>query len=215
MDTQFKQWQELWQGGQNEGTEISSQSLHFRTSHTYIDKIRRNMRNEFYFALVFLPAALLYASVQSSNYEMSLIVRSCIVFMGIIATFYVFRFFTFYRSTSLLSFNTRESLLWFVSEMRLQLEVYRSFTYIMVLCGLFFGMLYGIFEPSDDESSAALTNRQLIWLLLSLFAGMLIFTLSMLEVWIYVVYGKYVRKLRALITELNGKDQENQPLPEQ
>ncbi len=214
MDTQFKQWQELWQGGQNEGTEITSQTLHFRTSHTYIDKIRRNMRTEFYFGLFFLPAALLYAAIKSPDYELSLIVRSCIVYIVIISAFYVYRFFAFYRSLSHLSFNTRESLLWFVSEMRLQLEVYRSFTYIMVLCGLFFGMLYGIFDTSGDSSSTALTDRQLIWLLLSLFGGMLIFTLGLLETWIYLVYGRYVRKLRALITELNGKDQEIEPLTE-
>jgi len=215
MDTQFKQWQELWQGGQNEGTEITSQTLHFSTSHTYIDKIRRNMRTEFYFGLAFLTAALLYATIKAPNYELSLIVHSCIVCVVIISAFYGYRFFAFYRSTSLLTFNTRESLLWFVSEMRLQLEVCRSFTYVLVSCGLFFGMLYDIFDTSGDSSSAVLTDRQLIWILLSLFGGLLIFTLGFLETWIYMFYGRHIRKLRALITELNGKDQENETLPEQ
>jgi hypothetical protein len=201
MDTNFKQWQALWQQESEDIPLLESHSLRLKGSHSYIDKIRRNMRQEFYAGAVFLVFCIFYLVRQNLSDEKALVYYSGFGSISVIALMYVRRFYKFYKASGIPAYHTRASLLWFVSEMRLMLEVYRSLTYIMLLCGLFFGFVWGVFE--DETEPLALSPAEGITLSIILFLGALVVTLVVLEAWIYLMYGRYVRDLQARIQEFS------------
>lgn len=204
MDSTFKKWQEIWQKDESDIPDFSQDVLNVRQYRSYIDKIRRNLRLEFFLGVAFIVFCIFFASMKSSGKEQQLILLGFSVTLSAVLLFYGFRFYRFYKASYYISYNSKMSLLWYVSEIRLLMEVYRSFSYIMIFCAFFYGFLYGLFE--EDTPSWNLSPADSITLSIVLFVIVLVLCLLLLEGWIYWAYGRYVRKLGMLLQELTCED---------
>ncbi|MCZ4245054.1 hypothetical protein [Pedobacter punctiformis] len=199
----FDQLKNDWNKPETEETEILQSMLHIKEAHTPIDKIRKQMKCEFFVQL----ASLLFIALTPRIFGFPPEIKP--VFMAFYAVtcgfcaYYFFKFYVFYKHSYDLSLDTRKNLLWFYYEMKLNIELYKALTYILAFIVLSFAAVYllmvrgTIFQHILDKVS-------MIYIILNCFITILIVGL-ITELWAKFYYGKYVKELKKIIDKLDDE----------
>jgi hypothetical protein len=209
MDMNIDQFKSDWQNDQPEKRLFTEADLKLKSSHSFIDRIRKNMKVEF--ILYFVSYIyVLFMLIFHGGSDM----RKILAWLGfgvitMITIYYLAKFFIFYKKTKTMEYNSRENLLWFYYTMKINVEVYRSFYFILFTVSLFFGFIYGFFtHPNQSElDSISSTSTDLsitIWISIVLFFIVLTFSTVMMEIWLKMMYTKYIKKIEFILKELDS-----------
>lgn len=207
----FESLKEDWNSEQEHNKPFSEADLKLKESHSLIDKVRKNMRLEFYLSIILfliISIGILLSNMMIISPIISPIITSVctITFILIFAVtvFYFKRFYSFYKTSINMSFNTHDNLLWFYYEMKLNMEIYRSYAIIVFFLGLL-AMSISILNVFHLLGLTKLTEpRSLIILICSLLFFAITYIIS-IEYWISKSYGKYVKRIKAILDELKGE----------
>lgn len=203
MAMNFDQLKNDWNKPETEAAEISQDMLDIKEAHTPIDKIRKQMKCEFFFQL----ASLLFLAFTPRIFGFPPEIKPVfIVFYSIMCGFtsyYFFKFYLFYKHSYDLSLDTRKNLLWFYYEMKLNIELYKALTYILGFIALSFVTVY-LLMVKGSILQLVLDKISMVYIILNCFITILIIGL-ITELWAKFYYGKYVKELKKIIDKLDNE----------
>lgn len=190
---------EIWNHGQSDKTEFGAETLHSKGAMSSIGKIRRNMRMEFYAVLFSFLAAGIVLYYYPPPPATAAIVWMLLALLIAGTAYFVTKVMRFYNRSLGMEFNTRESLTWFKYEVRLLLEMYRSYAVTSMFGGFFSGLLHGVIQKKaeiQEPGNPAILFSTALFLIL--------FFYILMEVWLYWFYGRHVRKIERILADLGS-----------
>lgn len=188
----FDQLQEQWQNEQVSTPEIS---LEVQKKFTHpLEKIRKNMRMEFWLNLISLFFLIFLSDVFSENQFLRWTILIVLIF---IISYYTFKFYNFYKKYRMLNINTFHSLLELKFELKIIKELYAS--YYVASVPFFMGMLFLFLEKHNFLKYDDLIMHYAPFIL---FFSIVAITLGTGVWWFKTYYGKYISQVEDIIQEL-------------
>jgi hypothetical protein len=197
----FDQLKEQWNKEDND-VHIPDTIKQLKESKHPIERIQRNMKREFpmqilaIILMAFFPLQFQFPSSQYIIYYVSYTV------MVVISSYYLFGFYKFYKQTELYTGNTKNSLWKIYHELRLNMERYQSFGFLLlphllITIGL---IMYNTMKEQGKylpELSASHQQGLIIVVLI----GTLGFITSIV-LWTKYIYGGSAKQLENILNEM-------------
>ena len=190
---------DIWSNGQDPVREFGAEALDTKGALSSIERVRRNMKMEFYMLLISLAAGVTILIFYPPEPKTATLTWMILALLLAATLFFAQKVFRFYRKSYGMVFNTRESLIWFMYEVRLLIEMYRSYGITCISGGFFIGLIHGI------TRHAAMAERDFLAIpVITFTAGIAanLFVYFIIEFWLYWFYGRYVRRIEKILEDL-------------
>ncbi|MDR2237562.1 MAG: hypothetical protein LBE92_15685 [Chryseobacterium sp.] len=198
----FDQLKEQWN---HEGSDlhIPDTIKQLKESRHPIERIRKSMKQEFpaqITAIILMAFFPLLFRIPQSQY---VIYYTSYVMMTVISCYYLFGFYKFYQQTGLYTGNTKNSLWKIYHELRLNMERYQSFGFLLlphflITTGL---VIYNTLEEKGKSLNELAAGYQQ-----SLIIVVLIGTLGLVAsivLWTKYIYGSNARQLEKILDDMD------------
>ncbi|CAM2783420.1 hypothetical protein DRF59_04560 [Chryseobacterium flavum] len=197
----FDQLKEQW-NKEDSNIHIPDTIEQLKESKHPIEKIQKNMKKEFpaqVLAIIligFFPLQLKFPASQYLIYYISY------TMMVVISSYYLYGFYKFYRQTELYTGNTKNSLWKIFHELRLNMERYQSFGFLLLPHFLLtFGLVIYNSLEEKGETLSELTNARQYSLILLVLLGTLFVVVSII-LWTKYMYGRQAKQLENILNEI-------------
>lgn len=213
FDDLKKAWEE-----EGEGKDLKEVQLSVEHANNAIDKVRANMRLDFYGLLVLGVLAIVGLSYVGLKVDIQPVVFFTIVSFAFLSFslmfFFCFKFYKFYKHSYNLSYDSRDNLMWFYYELRYFIEFYHTFFFVGFVMSLAFGLSIGLMTATleMDQGSKDAIGRALTFG----FTGKLIYFGSMGTIivggtflfrWvIQKMYGRYLKQIKQTLDLLKPEE---------
>ncbi len=194
----FNDLQSAWKNENTEDVILPNHLEKINSANMPLEIIKKNLKNEFVYQilsivlLVFIPLFMNFPSKGMAIFYLmfSLFVGVCI--------YYLAKLYRFYLRLGKTTLNTKDSLYETYFEIRLNMELYKTFGFALIpfLILFIFGILYyeiPEFFNNGIESTSFLVTTFSIVVLSILYIGFA------LEWWVHHFYGRYAKEMRAVI----------------
>lgn len=172
-----------------------------------IERIQRTMKKEFVMQVIaiiliaFFPFQFKYPSSQYVIYYTSY------AMLVVISSYYLLGFYKFYKQTELYTGNTRNSLWKIYYELRLNMERYQSFGFlllphVLLTIGL---AIYNQLVEKGKLASDLETSYQQTLILIALIGT--VFFVTSIVLWTKYVYGRYAKQLESILNETEDEQE--------
>ncbi|REC75150.1 hypothetical protein DRF60_15975 [Chryseobacterium elymi] len=197
----FDQLKEQWNNEDGENVNIPNTIEQLKKSKHPIEKIQKSMKAEFPMQIIaviliaFFPQQLHFPESQYIIYYTSY------AMLVVISSYYLFGFYKFYKQTELYTGNTKNSLWKIYHELKLNMERYQSFGFLllphfMITLGLEF---YNIFQKKGMSLDSFADSYQQAFILIVLL-GTLAIVISIV-LWTKYFYGRHAKRLENILNE--------------
>ncbi|OCA77372.1 hypothetical protein BBI01_02635 [Chryseobacterium artocarpi] len=165
--------------------------------HLPLEKVRKNMRNEFWWIIGIFVFAFLVCSI-CRPFKLQLYITVLIASMLIVTIFFFSKFFKLYNDISNTELKTYDSLKDLINQLNLNKQYYLSY-YIsfapFIVCEMLIVLEFIPWREPLGEMNVALILivSVIIGLFLLFFCG---------KYWFHHYYGKYIRHIESLLKEL-------------
>ena len=196
----FNDIQSAWNNENTKNVVVPTQLEKVQQANTPLDKIRKNLKNELIYQIVAIVviglAPFLYGFPEQAITPFYLLFS---LFVAVCA-YYLTKLFVFYKRLNKTALNTKDNLYETYFDIRLNMELYKTFTFALTPFVILFlvGVLYFTL-PNGATFFTDSTNS--ITLFLSVLFSMLFMGIA-LEWWVHFFYGKYAKEIRTVLDEL-------------
>jgi len=203
----FDKLQEQWNQENNE-VSLPQNLDKIKEAHNPIDKVRRNMKFDLISqaVLTVLIGFVPYIKRNEWDFQSISIFALFYVLMVGFMLYYTLKFYTFYKQSYNLSYDSRKNLMWFAYELRLFIELYRALTFIMMFLGMALGLYFGMHFNTTGQDIFHLKDADFLKLFGVLFF-MVAFLLGLVVLFMEFVinhyYGKYYKKIKNILNQLD------------
>ena len=203
----FDKLQEQWNQENNE-VSLPQNLDKIKEAHNPIDKVRRNMKFDLISqaVLTVLIGFVPYAKRNEWDFQSISIFALFYVLMVGFMLYYTLKFYRFYKQSYNLSYDSRKNLMWFAYELRLFIELYRALTFIMMFLGMALGLYFGMHFNTSGQDIFHLKDADFLKLFGVLFF-MVAFLLGLVVLFMEFVinhyYGKYYKKIKNILNQLD------------
>jgi hypothetical protein len=180
----------------SETPEISREKQ--RQIHHPLERIRRNMRYEFWSTIIMLPIILVAIWFFPLPFRFTLYIEILVMSMAIVTAFFFTKFFKLYKEISNPALGTLDALKDLLHQFELNKQYYVSFYLSFVpffVCEMI--IVLEFIPQTHDYSNTVLAM---------VFIGSVAFGLTMVYfigmAWFKHFYGKYIRKIEILVAEM-------------
>lgn len=198
----FDQLKEQW-NKEDSDVHIPDTIEQLKESKHPVEKIRKNMKREFpmqilaIILIAFFPLQFKFPSSQYIIYYVSY------TMMVVISSYYLLGFYKFYKQTELYTGNTKNSLWKIYHELRLNMERYQSFGFLLlphflVTMGLF---IYNTMEEQGKSLTELSASHQQALIIAVLIGTLAVITSIVL--WTKYVYGRSAKQLENILNEMD------------
>ena len=169
-----------------------------------VERMRKTMRSELLIQLVSI--ILIGFAPRFFHLLPVLTIPFYALYVGclVISAYYFFRFYGFYKKMDTGSLTSKDSLYSLYYEARLNIEMYKSFTYMLFPFMLIMAILFlisGKGEAMNKLYNLITSIEQFgLWLALTFASGVFLLIL-MTELWSRSSYGKYLQQIKAVLDE--------------
>lgn len=188
----FDQLQEEWKNEEVSAPEISLE--HQKKTTNLLDKIRKNMRMEFWLNLISIGFIIPLSQVFSENQfvRWTLVTVICLIIL-----YYTYKFHFFYKKFSTVNLDTFQSLLELKFELKMIKELYASYSVSFV--PFYMGLLFLFLVKHDFFNYDDLIMHYTPFIT---FFFIIAFTLGIGVWWFEYYYGKYIKEIEKILKEL-------------
>lgn len=180
-----------------ETPQISTESQ--KEIHLPLEKIRKNMRMEFYStAVMFVLIILFFIVVDMHFFKFKVYIITLVATMMLITSFYFFKFFQLYKNISTINLNTWDALKDLKYQFKLNEQYYSAF-YIAFAPFVVCEMLL-VFEFMPNLKT--ITGLKFILMFLACCVGTLGALYIFGKFWFNRYYGKYFNQIYRIIDDL-------------
>ena len=196
----FNDIQSAWNSENTKNVVVPTQLEKVQKANTPLDKIKKNLKNELIYQIVAIVviglAPFLYGFPEQAITPFYLLFS---LFVAVCA-YYLTKLFVFYKRLNKTALNTKDNLYETYFDIRLNMELYKTFTFALTPFVILFlvGVLYFTL-PNGATFFTDSTNS--ITLFLSVLFSMLFMGIA-LEWWVHFFYGKYAKEIRTVLDEL-------------
>ena len=180
----------------SETPEISPEKQ--RQIHHPLERIRKNMRYEFWSTVVLMPFVLIAIWFFPLSFRFTLYIEILVVSMVLVTVFFFSKFFKLYKEISNPTLGTYDSLKDLLHQFELNKQYYLSFYLSFVP--------FFVCEMIIVIESIPHTHHYTNGYLTLVFIGSVLFGLSLLYFignwWFKHFYGKYIDKIKLLVEEM-------------
>ncbi|MEL1240614.1 hypothetical protein [Flavobacterium flavipallidum] len=199
----FNNIQKAWNSEQNNEVKIPQNFQKINAANTPLDKIKKNLKNEFFYQI---SAMILVGFVPLiKNFPVKAIIPFYLLFSIFIAVsiYYLVKLFLFYKRLTKTSLNTKDSLYETYFDIRLNMELYKTFGFALIPFVVLFvvGMKFYKLSETTRIETMSFQNSE-VFVLIFLIAFFILFMGLVLEWWVHKFYGKYAKEIRKIIDEL-------------
>ncbi len=196
----FNDIQSAWNNDKSENVVLPITLEKLESANMPLDKIRKNLKKEFIYqiiSIVFIGFVPLMYNFPANAFAPFYLLFS--IFVAVCA-YYLVRLFIFYKRLNRTTLNTKDSLYETYFDIRLNMELYKTFGFALTPFVILFliGTLYFQLPKTSDLFNS---NSHLV----SMFSIVIFAILSMglaLEWWVHYFYGKYAKEIRKVLDEL-------------
>ena len=197
----FDQLKEQWNKEEGESLHVPNTIEQLKKSKHPIEKIKKSMKAEFPMQIIaviliaFFPQLLHFPSSQYAIYYTSY------AMLVVISSYYLFGFYKFYKQTELYTGNTKNSLWKVYHELKLNMERYQSFGFLllphfMITLGLEF---YNVLEKKG-KTLGNITESYQQTLILAVLLGTIAIVAGIV-LWTKYIYGQQADRLENILNE--------------
>lgn len=180
--------------------EISALQLKLRAAKTPMDKIRKQMKWEFFFQIMGMLIMLFFPVMINMKAETEAIFYIFYAASVAFTLYYSYKFYKFYKNSYNLNVDMRNNVLWFYYEMKINIEMYKGLTYILTFIFFTFGIFY--FNQKNMFVHFKVSNWDLRYSALCSFAIILIMGM-ITEFWVSYSYKKHLKDVEAILKSLD------------
>ena len=196
----FNDIQSAWNNENTKNVVVPTQLEKVQQANTPLDKIRKNLKNEFIYQIVSI--VLIGFAPYLNGFPEQAITPFYLLFSLFVAVsaYYLIKLFIFYKRLNKTALNTKDNLYETYFDIRLNMELYKTFGFALTPFMILFlvGVLY--FKlPNAATLFTDSTNS--IVLFVSVLFSMLFMGVA-LEWWVHFFYGKYAKEIRTVLDEL-------------
>ena len=196
----FNDIQSAWNNENTKNVVVPTQLEKVQQANTPLDKIRKNLKNEFIYQIVSI--VVVGFAPYLNGFPEQAITPFYLLFSLFVAVsaYYLIKLFVFYKRLNKTALNTKDNLYDTYFDIRLNMELYKTFGFALMPFMILFlvGVLY--FKlPNGATFFTDSTNS--ITLFLSVLFSMLFMGIA-LEWWVHFFYGKYAKEIRTVLDEL-------------
>ena len=189
---------DLWKKEEiSETPDISTEQQ--KEIHLPLEKIRQNMKIEFWSTIAVSPFMLLLFFFEEGDINKAGLLAILILLSAIIVVNYFSKFRKLYKRISTQNFSTYTNLLNLRYELVLNTELYRS--YYIAFIPIIFCSYIILFEPEFSSSN------YLFMLITSTVLGSVIM-IYLGKIWLKEMYGKYVVQISDLVMQMSDEKDE-------
>ncbi|MBL7767951.1 MAG: hypothetical protein JNK20_03210 [Flavipsychrobacter sp.] len=200
---------ELQQAWGKEGSDSEPLNLVFeklKKAHQPLDRIRINMKNELFyqsFAILLMGFWPIYFKF---NQHFSIAYYSIYALLLMVSAYYFLRFYRFFKESHLYTGNSKDNLYELYYEIRLNMEAYKSFSFLLVPFAMIAALLI-VF----NRRLLKYPDKQLMeagdWIVIPVvLVLMTVFIIWATNWWVEKYYGKHAKQIRKLLDELKEPD---------
>jgi len=201
----FNDIQSAWKNDQNDQVKLPNIFEKLQEAHTPLDRIRHNLKNEFIYQI----AAIVFLGLVPFLFHFSPLMQTAFyglyVLFVAISVYFLIKLYLFYKRLNKISAATKDNLYDTYYDIRLNMELYKSFSYSLVPFALAFAGMISMSDYSMEQFTAFLNKKSgdyFIATILGIFVGMTLSIAFMTEWWVNHFYGKYAKDIRKIIDEL-------------
>jgi hypothetical protein len=200
----FDELQNAWQKEDGSQKDMTFEGSLLKKSNQPIDAIRKKMKHEFWFqlaAIIFIGFLPLLFAIRGS---MMLLFYTNYIIMLFITTYYFLRFGKLFKTMHNYNTTLKDGLTHLYFEIRLHLEMYKSFNFILIPFVFFMTgiTMYKRDLTQNITSMPASYSEGLIkYAALAIIVTLLVLILT--NQWINSYYGKHVKKIKGLLDDLS------------
>lgn len=198
----FDELKSDWEKDGSENVRIPKSLEKLKLAKHPVEKLKRNMRNELYpqiiaiLALGFVPQL---ANFQSSLYSLYYISYAMMV---VISAYYLYGFYQFYKHMHQYTAAAKDGLFELYYELRLSMERYKSFGFLLLPFGIIWIGLYLYTDLLIKNTAFEALSNSFLLIGISI---IILFTAAMIisiNTWVNSFYGKYTKQIRNILDEL-------------
>ncbi|SHG78560.1 hypothetical protein [Pedobacter caeni] len=199
----FDDIKSAWNKESEQPIEIPKDIQSLKKAQMPLDKFRKNMRGEAIFQILALLMSAFIPGFFKLIPALKIPFNSAYILFVITTLYFLIRFYKFYKKIGASSLNTKDSLYELNYDLKLNMELYKMFNFILLPVFLIFGAIilvndnYAYFlkvitnEPGYFYIAFGLTTLT-IYTMVHFFA----------IIWLNQYYGKYAKEIESLISEL-------------
>ena len=196
----FNDIQSAWNNENTKNVVVPTQLEKVQQANTPLDKIRKNLKNEFIYQIVSI--VVVGFAPYLNGFPEQAITPFYLLFSLFVAVsaYYLIKLFIFYKRLNKTALNTKDNLYETYFDIRLNMELYKTFGFALMPFMILFlvGVLY--FKlPNAATLFTDSTNS--IALFVSVLFSMLFMGIAS-EWWVHFFYGKYAKEIRTVLDEL-------------
>lgn len=199
----FNEIQDAWDNTKGQEEDLNLLDLSLKNANQPIDSIRRNMKNELYYQLAAIIMIALFPIYFKISGTALILFYTIFALLLVISFYYFYRFYLLFRSMHNYTANLRENLQELYFEIRLHLEMYKSFSFLLLPFVIF---LMGIIVFAKKRTEAQPVPRMedgADWLFYPIIGVvMTIIVIGLTNWWVTYFYGKYADQIRKILDEL-------------
>lgn len=201
----FNDIQSVWNNDQNNEIRVPTNFEKLQHANLPLDKIRKNLKNEFIYQMLAIVVLAFIPFFYKFSHLVSTAFYGLYALFLVICVYFLVKLFLFYKRLNKANTNTKDNLYDTYFDIRLNMELYKSFTYSIVPFALVFASMI-IFKDHSQEIVDVILNKKsgdfILGGLFGMFVGIMISVGFLTEWWVNYFYGKYAKEIRKIIDEL-------------
>ena len=196
----FNDIQSAWNNENTKNVVVPTQLEKVQQANTPLDKIRKNLKNEFIYQIVSI--VVVGFAPYLNGFPEQAITPFYLLFSLFVAVsaYYLIKLFVFYKRLNKTALNTKDNLYETYFDIRLNMELYKTFTFALTPFVILFlvGVLY--FKLPNAATLFTDSTNSIVLFVSVLFSMLFMGVAS--EWWVHFFYGKYAKEIRTVLDEL-------------
>jgi membrane-bound ClpP family serine protease len=197
----FNDIQSAWKNENTENVTLPTHLDKINSANMPLEKIKKNLRNEFFYQIIsiiligFVP---FFFSVPANAIVPFYLLFSIFVAVSI---YYLVKLYLFYRRLGKTALNTKDSLYETYFDIRLNMELYKTFGFALIPFLILF-LLGFMYYETPDFFAKGINSTPFLVTTFSIVIFSILFMGLALEWWVHYFYGKYAKEIRKVIDQL-------------
>ena len=197
----FDQLKEQWNNEDGENVHIPNTIEQLKKSKHPIEKIQKSMKAEFPFQIISVILFAFFPQLLDFPPSQYVIYYTSYAILVVISSYYLYGFYKFYKQTELYTGNTKTSLWKIYHELKLNMERYQSFGFLllphfMITLGLVF---YNTFQKKGISLGSFADSYQQALIIIVLLGTVAI--VASIVLWTKYLYGRQAKRLENILNE--------------
>jgi hypothetical protein len=199
----FNEIQNAWNEENTENVFVTADVMKIQSANTPLDKIRKNLKMDFFYQIVSIVLFGFFPLLYSFPPQLTVFFYLLYSLIVAVSIYYLVKLYFFYKRINVITLKTKDSLYETYFDIRLNMELYKTFGFAITPFLILFsiGYLYFDFSATSVFVIVDYTISQLLGMF-SIVVFSMLFMAVAVEWWVYYFYGKHAREIRAVLDEL-------------